>query len=377
MINNNMDRRKFLKHTIQLVTISGMTGLFYCGGNDVAWSANNQYLKKAYFYQKLGNNKVKCLLCPNYCITFPGQSGKCKVRVNINGEFYSNVYTRAAILHLDNIEKTPLFHFKPGTKMLSLGTSGCNLTCKYCQNWQYSQASPDGVKSFDLTVSEVINKAKASGCKAISFFYTEPIVFYEYMYDIALAAKKAGLKTVMETAAYINPEPLSHLCDVIDAFGIGLKGFNEKYYRSVIGGSLEPVKNSLKVIKSKNKHFEIVTLIVPTLNDNMVDVKNMVGWIKTNLGKDVPLHFTRFVPEYKLQNLPPTPVTALNTAWETAKGQGLEYVYIDNLPGHEAQNTICPKCKKTLVTRVGFKVIDNKLKTNKCPYCKTNIRIIL
>lgn len=376
-MNNCITRREFLAKSLQFITISASTGLILNNFAEPAFCTDKRYLKKAYYYQKLGNGKVKCNLCPNHCVIFPGQKGKCKVRENIDGELYTNVYTRAAILHLDNIEKTPLFHFKPGIKMLSIGTAGCNLTCKYCQNWQYSQAAPDQVKSYDLTVSEIIKKAKESGCKAVSFFYTEPIVFYEYMYDIALAAKKAGLYTVMETALYVNPEPLQQLCNVIDAFGIGLKGFDEQYYRSIVGGSLESVKNALKILKNKNKHFEIVTLVVPTLNDNPNNIKNMASWIKTTLGSDVPLHFTRFVPEYKLQNLPATSVSSLNSSWEIAKSQGLNFVYIDNLPGHEAQNTLCPKCKKTLVTRVGFKVIDKKLKTNKCPFCGANIRFIL
>lgn len=373
-MNTPTNRREFMTKSLQLAVAASLGTLIINEQTSEVFAVSNNYYKKAFFYQKLNNKVVKCSICPNNCVVNPGKRGKCRVKENINGEFYTNVYSRPAIIQLDNVEKAPLFHYKPGLKMLSIATAGCNLSCKYCQNWQFALASPEQVKSFDLTPLQVVQKAKQSGCNSIGFFYTEPTVFYEYMYDTAIEAKKAGLKTIMVTAAYINPEPLKHIAAYIDAFTIGFKGFNEQYYNNVVGGSLEPVKTALKTLRGLNKHFELVTLIVPTLNDNMTEFKNMALWIKGNLGSDVPLHITRFVPEYKLQNLPATPINLMNTAWQTAKSQGLKYVYIDNLPGHEGQNTLCPKCKRNLVMRVGFKVIKNDIRNSKCPSCGSPIK---
>lgn len=373
-MNNLINRRIFVNKSLNFLT--GLTlGSYLLSETALnTLAVDNQYLKKAYFYQNLTNKFVKCTLCPNFCIVGPNKTGKCRGRKNINGDYYSTVYSRPAVIKMDEVEKAPLYHFNPGIKMLSLATTGCNLTCKYCQNWQFSQSNPKEVETTNLTPAQVIQKAKQANCKAVSLFYTEPTIYYEYMYDIALLAKKAHLKTIMVTAGYINLKPLNYLCNIIDAFTIGLKGFNEQYYRSIIGGSLEPVKSSIKYLKERRKHFEIVSLIVPTLNDSTTEINNSVKWIKTTLGDDVPLHFARFVPEYKLLNLAPTSINALNNAIHLAKKEGLKYVYIDNLPGHEAQNTLCPGCNKTIMRRVGFKIIENKILNSKCPHCGSLIK---
>ena len=373
-MNKTTNRRYFLINGAKTLTAI-TTGCYLLNISSLTANANtNKYLKRAYFYEKINNGSVKCKICPNMCIVPPGQMGKCKVKKNINGEYYTIVYSRPAVIHIDNVEKAPLYHYKPETKMLSIATAGCNLTCKYCQNWQFSQSYPNQVKSFDLTPQQIIKKAIDSECNIVSFFYTEPTVYYEYMYDTALLAKKAGLKTIMVTAGYINSKPLEYLCNVIDAFTIGLKGFNDQYYRSIVGGSIEPVKNTIKLLKKTNKHIEIVNLIVPTLNDSETELQSLIEWLKTNVGTDVPVHFSRFVPQYKLQNLPPTPINILNKARKISINNGLKYAYVDNLPGHEGQNTLCPKCKKTLIKRVGFNVIENVIKHSKCPYCNELIK---
>ncbi|MEW5822108.1 MAG: AmmeMemoRadiSam system radical SAM enzyme [Cyanobacteriota bacterium] len=366
-------RREFLESGLKTLACLSLYSLAANENASGFFNNEKKYYKKAYFYKKLGNKAIKCEICPNSCVVSSGGTGKCKVKRNIEGEYYTIVYSRPAVIQIDNVEKAPLYHFMPNAKMLSIATAGCNLTCKYCQNWQFSQSSPDQIKSFDLTPQQVVNKAKQSGCQVISFFYTEPAVYYEYMYDIALIAKKAGLKTIMVTAGYINLEPLRYLSNVIDAFTVGLKGFNDNYYRSVIGGNIEPVKNTLKFLKTNHKHIEIVNLVVPTLNDNQSEINSLVKWVKTNLSNDIPLHFAKFAPQYKLQNLPPTSLNTLNKSLQIAKDNGLKYAYIDNLPGHEGQNTYCPTCKKSIVRRVGFKAVENSIKSSRCVYCGAEI----
>jgi pyruvate formate lyase activating enzyme len=297
--------------------------------------------------------------------------GKCKARENRDGKYFSLVYNTPCLIHLDKIEKLPIYHMLPGTNVFSIATAGCNLSCKYCQNWQFSQKSPYETQNYKLTPSEVVKKAKEAKCSTIAYFYTEPVIYFEYMYDIAKLAKKENMKNIMVSAGYINEDPLKEVAPYIDAVTFGLKGFSNKYYNEVIGGELEYVQNTLLRLEKLNIWYEIVNLIVPTLNDNLSDIKRMCEWIKTNLSVTKPIHFTRFVPEYQLRDLPFTPQSTLEKARNIALETGLSYVYTGNMPGHEGNNTYCPGCKKLLIQRIGIKLINNYIKNGKCPFCGT------
>ena len=296
----------------------------------------------------------------------------CKVRQNIGGKLYSLVYEKPVVIHLDPIEKKPFYHFLPGSRAYSLATAGCNLACKYCQNWDIAQRFPEDVKSYNMPPEKVVEEAKKSEAEVIAFTYNEPVVWYEYMYDIAQLAKKEGLKTVIVTSGYINPEPLKELLQVLDGVKIDLKGFSEEFYREVVGGKLEPVLEALKIVKESGKWLEIVNLVVPGYNDKPEEIRQMCQWIKENLGTDVPLHFSRFHPDYKLLNVPPTPPETLMKAREICLDVGLKYVYVGNLPQFvEGNTTFCPDNHKPLIVRKGFFVNENKLnkegKSSECP----------
>jgi pyruvate formate lyase activating enzyme len=270
---------------------------------------------------------------------------------------------------LDPIEKKPLFHVLPATTSFSLATVGCNFQCKFCQNWEISQASPEDVYSYDIPPEMIVTKAKEVGAHSVAYTYVEPTIFYEYMVDICQLVKKAGLLNVCHSNGFINPEPLKNLCKMMDAANIDLKGFTEAFYRDVCSGELNPVLETLKTLKKEKVHLEITNLIIPTQNDEMSGIKEMCLWVRKELGADTPIHFSRFYPLYKLRSLPPTPVSTLEKARNTALSSGLEYVYIGNIPGHEGEHTFCPKCKKLLIQRIGYMVGENHLKGGKCNYC--------
>ncbi|MFH0866464.1 MAG: AmmeMemoRadiSam system radical SAM enzyme [Bacteroidota bacterium] len=366
---NKISRRNFIGQGSLWCLGCYMFGNFFSAkkvsGNQTAKSVD---LHKADYWTSLPENKVKCQLCPNCCEVLPGENGKCHSRGNREGVYYSLVYSYPAIIALDNIEKSPLFHYQVKGQAFSIATTGCNLQCQFCQNWEYSQADFDATKTFYLEPAEVISRAKKNGVDSINFFYTEPTIYFEYMRDIATLAKKENMTTFCITNGYINEAPLNELIPLIDAFAVGLKSFDNSFYSTYLGGELEPVKKSLLLLaKNKDKTwFEIVNLLVTGLNDDMAKISEMCQWIKDNIGTDVPLHFTRFEPYYLLKNLEPTPVSTLSSASITAKNAGLEYVYVGNLPGDEGCNTLCPECGKTLFERVNFETIKNNSDKGKC-----------
>ena len=323
----------------------------------------------ARYYTNLNAETTQCLLCPNRCIRTPGTRGRCNARENRHGEYVSLVYNAPCLIELDQIEKLPLYHFVPGESVFSIATAGCNLSCKYCQNWQFSQKPPYETENYFLTPQEVVQKADGAGCRIIAFFYTEPVVYFEYMVDIAKAAKRRGMRSVMVSAGYINDEPLREILSLVDGVTFGFKGFNDQYYTDVVGGRLEHVLHTLELLEKSNVWYEMVNLIVPTLNDNPDDIKGLCHWIKSNLGADRPLHFTRFVPEFQLRNLPITSQRTLEEARNIGFEEGLSYVYAGNMPGHEGNNTYCPRCKQILVQRIGVKMKKNSLKRGGCPSC--------
>lgn len=315
---------------------------------------------------------VQCELCPNGCVLDINEVSRCRTRINKNGTLYSLVYGKPCAVHIDPIEKKPFSHFLPGTTAFSIATAGCVLQCKFCQNWQISQARPEDTDTYDLPPDKVVQNAISYKCKSISYTYTEPTVFYEYMYDTAIIAKKKGVKNTMHSCGYINEKPLRKLTKYMDAANIDLKGFSEDFYAKNCNGSLKPVLNSLIVLKQENVWLEITNLVIPTLNDDMKQIKEMCKWIMKNLGSDVPIHFSRFFPHYKLMNLPPTPLEILIQARKTAMEVGLKFVYIGNIR-HEAESTYCPECKKILIERIGYFVKQNNIKNGECGFCGNRI----
>lgn len=325
-------------------------------------SAEDFYPAK--YYEEVGHKIVRCGLCPNRCILSEGQIGLCRARKNVEGKLYSMVYGKISSQHLDPIEKKPLFHFLPGSAAYSISTTGCNMQCKFCQNWQISQVFPWEVESKKMTPEEVVDDAIISGAKSIAFTYNEPTISYEYMFDIAKLAKERGLKTVVISSGYINPEPLKALLPYIDAYKVDFKGFDDKFYQKMtVSGRLGPVLETMKIIRESGVWLEIVNLVIPGENDSEEDIKNLIIWVRDNLGPDTPLHFTQFHPDYKLLNTPPTPIETLKKARQMALDLGLKYVYTGNIDDPEGSTTYCPASGEPVITRSGFFVIKNNLDT--------------
>jgi pyruvate formate lyase activating enzyme len=321
------------------------------------------------FYKKLADGKAWCQVCPRKCVIAQGKRGFCGVRENSGGKLNLVTYGKPCSLGLEPIEKAPFFHFHPGHKRMVLATVGCNLQCRFCQNWSISQAVFEKVGHYELTPEQVVEAALKQKAYSICFTFTEPIVFYEYMYDIAKLAHAKGLKTSMVSAGYINPEPLRELLKVMDAVKIDFKSFSDKFYQDMAAAELAPVLETIKTVKASGRWLELVNLVIPGHNDDPKELAAMCRWIKDNVGPDVPVHFTRFFPTYRLTNVPPTPVATLEGAYRIAKAEGLHYVYVGNVPGSVLENTVCPKCGKTLIVRKGYQVAEAHIKEGRCPFC--------
>lgn len=317
--------------------------------------------------------KVQCELCPKKCLIEPGQSGECRVRVNIDGILRTVVYGYPCSIHIDPIEKKPLFHFLPGTKILSIATVGCNLHCKNCQNWEISQANPEDSQAFACSPQKLVKLTNQNRCPSLAYTYTDPIVYYEYTYDTAKLAREANIRNVLVTAGYICEEPWKQLLKYVDAVNIDLKGITDDFYRRVCSATLKPVQNALVMAKACGVLVEVTNLIIPTLNDKPEQIRQLVRWIKANMGSDTPLHFSGFYPRYKMQHLPPTSLKALEIARQIGLDEGLEYVYVGNLLSKEGENTYCPSCKTLLIERVGYSILKNLLKDGYCPNCSKQI----
>jgi len=314
--------------------------------------------------------RVICDLCPKSCSIPEGAAGDCRVRVNLEGRLWATTHGRPSAVHIDPMEKKPLFHFLPGTAIFSIATAGCNLHCRNCQNWQLSQRGGEEMEMVYRAPPEaVVDMAVGRGCRSIAYTYTEPLVFYEYVLDTATLARERGLRNVLVTAGYVNREPLEQLCRVIDATNTDLKAFDDRFYRENCGASLRPVLDGLLTCKRLGVWVEITNLVVPTLNDDMPMIRRMARWIRDELGPDTPLHFSRFHPDFKLQNLPPTPVATMERARAEALDVGLLHVYMGNLFGHEAESTRCPRDGTLLIRRTGYRIVENNLVGGQCPEC--------
>jgi len=368
----NITRRRFLKNTVAFSAALLGAGLINKLLNDKSF-ASIGYHKEALYYKKIDDETLVCLLCPHQCILRNGQRSFCRVREPKDGKLYTLVYELPCSSHVDPIEKKPIYHMLPGSRSFSIATAGCNLRCKFCQNWQISQERPEETQNRYLSCEDAVHLAEGYNCRSIAYTYSEPTVFYEYMFDTSKIAKSRNIKNIWVTAGYINPEPLKSLVKVIDAANIDLKGFSDKYLEETCAEKLEPLLETIKTTKESGVWVELTNLVVPTLNDDPSMIRDMCFWIKENVGEDTPLHFSRFWPMYKLKNLPPTPLETLERAYQIAKEAGLNYVYIGNVPEKSANDTFCPGCKKNLIHRAGYFVLSNNIVNSKCKFCGREI----
>jgi pyruvate formate lyase activating enzyme len=302
-----------------------------------------------------------------------GERGECGARILHAGEMRSLVYGRPVAVHVDPIEKKPFYHFLPGSIAYSLSTAGCPLHCQFCQNWELSQARPEDHRVPFVPPAQVVAAAGEREAPIVAFTYNEPTVFVEYLTDIARAARSNGLRSALVSCGFMQEAPLREMCEVLDAIKIDLKGFSPDFYRRVSGADLGPVLRSIKQVARSGRHLELVNLVVPTLNDAEPMLEGLADWIMGELGPDVPVHFTRFHPDYKLQNLPPTPVATLERAQAIARDRGIRFAYVGNVPGHTANHTYCPRCDRIVIKRQGFFVEEVKLREGKCAFCGTPI----
>ncbi|SFM21050.1 pyruvate formate lyase activating enzyme [Methanolobus profundi] len=328
-------------------------------------------------YDRLEGGKVQCRLCSHRCRISLGKRGLCAVRENREGVLYTLNYNVVSSEAVDPIEKKPLFHFRPGSLAYSLGTIGCNFRCKHCQNWTISQIDIDESNAIEMSPEVAVERALASGAEVIAWTYNEPTIWFEYTYDCAKLAKEAGLGTVYVTNGYITREGLEMIAPYLDAFRVDIKAFTEKFYHDIAGAKLAPVLESAKLARELGMHVEVINLIIPTLNDSPDEIREMCVWIRENLGRETPVHFTRFHPYYKLQNLPSTPLVTLERAYDIAREEDLQYVYVGNVPGTEYENTFCPQCGELLIKRGMFSVELNRMTDERtCPRCGRQIAIV-
>ncbi|HAL61289.1 MAG TPA: AmmeMemoRadiSam system radical SAM enzyme [Chloroflexi bacterium] len=326
-------------------------------------------LHEARYYLQLDGNWVQCQICFRRCTVPDGGWGFCRNKINIGGRYYTLVYGHPSALQIDPIEKEPAFHMLPGATIFCTGTASCNNRCKFCQNWHLSQRSFEEIEHIAISPEETVELAQEKGCDGVSFTYNEPTVFYEHMFDVARVAKQAGMRTLFHTNGGMSEEPLAALLEQMDAVTVDLKAFTPEFYQEVSSSKLEPVLRTLQQIHQSGVHLEIVNLVVTTLNDDMDDIWRMCQWIRHTLSDEVPLHFTRFFPAYKLTSLPPTPVETLESAAHIADEEGLQYVYIGNCPGHVRNSTFCPECGENIIARLHFAVLSLDVEKGKCRFC--------
>lgn len=331
-------------------------------------------MKLADWWKPIENNKVLCTLCPRYCTIGDGQAGFCYIRKNVEGKLYSIGYGRPTGFAIDPIEKKPLSHFHPGTSILSFGTAGCNLGCKFCQNWSMSKARLDDLNSFEASPEFVVETAIRYNAPSIAFTYNDPTIFGEYVIDISKIAKERGINSVMVTAGYIDKDARKDVYKNIDAANVDLKGFTDEFYHKITYSHLNPVLDTLCWLKHETDiWFEITTLLIPGKNDSPDEIKREVEWIINNLGDSIPLHFTAFHPDFKMTDIERTPAATLNMARDIALKAGIKYCYVGNVHNVDGQTTYCPTCKEALIKRDWHNVFFNIVKDGKCYKCGTQI----
>ncbi len=327
---------------------------------------------EAYLYEPLEGNQVKCNLCSHRCLIKDGRRGLCSVRENQAGKLQTLVYGKLIARHVDPIEKKPLFHFLPGTLSYSIATVGCNLRCRFCQNADIAQMPTDHkgmIMGDTVTPEKVVGAAAKSGCRSISYTYTEPTVFFEFAYDTAQIAHARGIRNVFVTNGYMTAEALEMINPYLDAANVDLKAFSERYYKKLCGAHLQHVQETLRKMKTLGIFVEVTTLIVPGLNDDSAELQALAGFVADDLGTDTPWHISRFHPTYKLTDRPATPVKTLIKAREIGLQAGLKYVYTGNVPGQTGENTFCPGCGEIVIERRGFQVGALRIRDGNCAMC--------
>ncbi len=376
MKDKRLSRRCFIKKGLVAGTLGpALMGRFmpaFSGSKSRGDDNPGRHIREARYYEKIGEKKIVCKLCPHECRIADLERGTCGVRENRSGTYYTMVYGNPCSVHVDPIEKKPMFHYYPATRTFSIATAGCNFVCCFCQNWEISQKRPEQVKTIDLYPADVIKAARRYDCHTVAHTYTEPVIFFEYMLDCAIQGHKQNIPNVMISNGYIQEKPMRELCQYLGAVKIDLKAFTEKFYKEQCSGTLKPVLDCLLVLKDEGIWFEIVVLIIPTLNDSPQEIRQMTRWIVKELGADVPVHFSRYYPTFMLKNIPPTPPGLLDRAWKVARESGVHYAYIGNLLS-DASNTYCHSCGKLLIERLGYDTTISGMKDNKCKYCSQKI----
>jgi pyruvate formate lyase activating enzyme len=332
--------------------------------------------KEARFWESIGNNKVQCFLCAHNCIINSDKRGICGVRKNEDGKLYSMIYHSCSSVAEDPIEKKPLYHFYPGSTVLSLGSVGCNFKCDHCQNYGISRARPEDRFLNDISPEKAVDLAKKHGCKGIAWTYNEPTIWHEYTFDSAKLTKDANLYTVYVTNGYINEEPLKEISPYLDAMNIDVKAFQEDFYKKICKSRLEPVLNTCEIAKKLGIHVELTYLVISGINDSLDEIRKFCGWIIEKLGDNTPIHFSRFHPDYKMTDIPPTSIDTLLEIYDISKDVGILFPYLGNIPHGKYENTICPTCSNRIVERYGFTANITGLKNGKCKKCGTNIPIV-
>ncbi len=367
---NPISKREFLK-----MGMLGAGGLL-CGKTLANCSSASapltKWTREAMFYVQTPRG-VQCLLCPNECNIIEGVDGMCYNRVNRRNKLYTIGFGNPCGVNVDPIEKKPFYHYLPGSTAYSIGVAGCNFACLNCLNWEISQTSPAKTQNYDLMPEKVIEECISNKYKSIAYTYTEPTTFYEYVYETSKLAHAAGIKNLYVSNGYISQEPLRKLCKVLDAATIDLKSFSNQVYQQLNAGKLQPVLDTLKIMKEEGVWLEISNLIVPTWTDNFDMIKHMCDWFVRHGFESNPLHFIQFQPMYKLTHLPKTSVETMVKAREIAISAGLKHIYVGNIPTPNAEDTVCPNCKKILIQRRGFNVLSNQMDKGKCKWCGTAI----
>jgi pyruvate formate lyase activating enzyme len=377
----NKERRKFIKkcamggcgvalgvYTINDLLKGGDYGLRMGFRNDAPRELGPCSIEAAWYESgTMPSSTVHCQLCPHECLLGENDRGFCRSRVVKKGKLYSIAYGNPCAVHIDPIEKKPMAHFLPGTPIFSLAVAGCNLRCLNCQNWEISQQKPDTTENIDLPPERLVGITLAQAIPSIAYTYSEPLIFYEYVRDTARLAREHKIRNILVTAGYILEKPCEELCQWIDGANVDIKAFNESTYKKLCQATLKPVLRALEVMRKAGVWIEITWLIVPGFSDDLKEIRTMCKWICSNLGKDTPVHFSRFHADYKLPFLPPTSSETLYAARETARAEGLNFVYVGNLPGCQGQDTLCPNCHKPVIRREGFQVLENLLQKGHCP----------
>lgn len=362
-----ISKREFMKRCIHLSSgVLCIPAVDYCG---LLPEGDQGSGRKLAMYQQETPRGIMCGICPNECVLKEGELSQCNNRRVIKSKLYTIAYGNPCSANVDPMEKKPFYHFLPGSRAYSIATAGCNLACLNCQNWTISQISPEKTRNLSLPPIKVVEECIANDCRSIAYTYTEPVSFYEYTFETALLAKKAGIKNILKTNGYVNEEPLRNLCTVIDAANIDLKSFNNNTYLKLTGGRLQPVLDAMLVYRDMGIWLEITYLMVPSWTDNLNEIRQMCKWLVDNGFRSTPLHFSRFHPTHRLQQLPPTPLDTIEKAARIASDSGIQYVYTGNVPGNELADTKCPSCGTSLVIRQGYRIAANSLKDGRCPVC--------